>query len=70
MGHMAKDCWSKKKPTKSNIATSNPKENNEDGWDAEAAFTIEEEELALTVIRSKQNDYKNDWIVDSSFQII
>ena len=53
MGHMAKDCWSKKKPTKSNIATSNPKENNEDGWDAEAAFTIEEEELALTVIKIK-----------------
>ncbi|XP_052295823.1 uncharacterized protein LOC127901845 [Citrus sinensis] len=52
MGHMAKDCWSKKKPTKSNIATSNPKENNEDGWDAEAAFTIEEEELALTKLQT------------------
>lgn len=31
MGHMAKDCWSKKKPAESNVATSNPKENTKDG---------------------------------------
>lgn len=49
MGHMAKDCWTKKKHVKSNTATSSSKENSEDGWDAEALFAIEEEELAFTV---------------------
>jgi hypothetical protein len=65
MGHMAKDCWTKKKPVESNTATSSSKENSEDGWDAEALFAMEEEELALTVTTPEQIDYKNDWIVDS-----
>ncbi|KAM2890706.1 hypothetical protein COP2_009095 [Malus domestica] len=65
MGHMAKHCWTKKKPVESNTATSNSKENNEDGWDAEALFATEEEELALTVTTQERMDYKNDWIVDS-----
>ncbi|XP_006480300.1 uncharacterized protein LOC102609402 [Citrus sinensis] len=52
MGHMTKECWSKKKPAESNAATSSPKENSEDGWDAEATFAMEEEELALTVTAS------------------
>ncbi|KAM1157723.1 hypothetical protein ACFX15_027799 [Malus domestica] len=43
MGHMAKDCWTKKKPVESNTATSSSKENSEDGWDAEALFATEEE---------------------------
>uniref|UniRef100_A0A2N9G7D6 CCHC-type domain-containing protein n=1 Tax=Fagus sylvatica TaxID=28930 RepID=A0A2N9G7D6_FAGSY len=65
MGHMAKHCWTKKKPVESNTATSSSKENSEDGWDAEALFAMEEEELALTVTTPEQIDYKNDWIVDS-----
>ncbi|KAM1879682.1 hypothetical protein ACFX14_041524 [Malus domestica] len=65
MGHMAKDCWTKKKPVESNTTTSSSKENNEDGWDAEALFATEEEELALTVTTQERIDYKNDWIVDS-----
>ncbi|KAE8663053.1 hypothetical protein F3Y22_tig00113123pilonHSYRG00166 [Hibiscus syriacus] len=65
MGHMAKDCWTKKKPVESNTATSCSKENSEDGWDAEALFSTEEEELALTVTTPERIDYKNDWIVDS-----
>jgi hypothetical protein len=65
MGHMAKDCWTKKKPVESNTATSSSKENGEDGWDAEALFAMEEEELALTITTPEQIDYKNDWIVDS-----
>jgi transposase InsO family protein len=65
MGHMAKDCWTKKKPVESNTATSSSKENSEGGWDAEVLFAMEEEELALTVTTPEQIDYKNDWIVDS-----
>ncbi|KAE8736044.1 hypothetical protein F3Y22_tig00000218pilonHSYRG00253 [Hibiscus syriacus] len=65
MGHMEKDCWTKKKPVESNTATSCSKENSEDGWDAEALFATEEEELALTVTTPERIDYKNDWIVDS-----
>ncbi|KAM1391667.1 hypothetical protein ACFX2I_019360 [Malus domestica] len=65
MGHMEKDCWTKKKPVESNTATSSLKENSEDGWDAEALFITEEEELALTVTTQERIDYKNDWIVDS-----
>ncbi|KAE8725434.1 Indole-3-acetic acid-amido synthetase GH3.17 [Hibiscus syriacus] len=65
LGHMAKDCWTKKKPVESNTATSCSKENSEDGWDAEALFATEEEELALTVTTPERIDYKNDWIVDS-----
>ncbi|KAE8711941.1 Detected protein of unknown function [Hibiscus syriacus] len=65
MGHMTKDCWTKKKPVESNIATSSSKENSEDGWDAKALFATEEEELALTVTTPECIDYKNDWIIDS-----
>ncbi|KAE8736454.1 PLAC8 family protein [Hibiscus syriacus] len=65
MGHMAKDCWAKKKLIESNTATSCSKENSEDGWDAEALFVTDEEELALTVTTPERIDYKNDWIVDS-----
>ncbi|KAE8734204.1 PLAC8 family protein [Hibiscus syriacus] len=65
MGHMEKDCWTKKKPVESNTATSSSKENSEDGWDAEALFATEEEELTLTVTTPERIDYKNDWIVDS-----
>ncbi|KAE8706148.1 tir-nbs resistance protein [Hibiscus syriacus] len=65
MGHMAKDCWTKKKHVESNTATSSSKEYSEDGWDAEALFATEEEELALMVTTPERIDYKNDWIVDS-----
>ncbi|KAM1906652.1 hypothetical protein ACFX14_026396 [Malus domestica] len=65
MGHMAKDCWTKKGHVESNTATSSSKENSEDGWDAEALFAMKEEELALTVTTQEQIDYKNDSIVDS-----
>ncbi|KAA8523679.1 hypothetical protein F0562_010102 [Nyssa sinensis] len=60
-GHMAKDCWFKKKPMESNAATSKIEEE----WDVEALFTTEEEELALTATISDQIDYEKDWIVDS-----
>ncbi|KAH0732943.1 hypothetical protein KY289_004131 [Solanum tuberosum] len=63
--HMEKDCWFKKQPVESNAATSNPKENSEDVWDAEAFFAIEEEDLAFTTTISKSIDHENDWIVDS-----
>jgi len=64
-GHMKRDCWSKKKSTESNIATSSSKEDSEDSWDAEALLAIEEEELALTVTTPEKINYENDWIVDS-----
>ena len=65
MGHMAKDCWSKKKHVESNVATSSSKENKEDDWDAVSFFAKEEEELALTATTLERIDYENDWIVDS-----
>ncbi|KAE8692395.1 putative disease resistance protein [Hibiscus syriacus] len=65
MGHMGKDCWNKKKSVESNIATFNSKENSEYGWDTEALFAIEEEELGLTITTPERIDYENDWIVDS-----
>ncbi|KAG6473290.1 hypothetical protein ZIOFF_067204 [Zingiber officinale] len=65
VGHMAKDCWSKKRFVQSNTATSNSKENCEDDWEAEALMATEEKDLALTTT-PEQIDYKNDWIVDSS----
>ncbi|KAG6485792.1 hypothetical protein ZIOFF_054357 [Zingiber officinale] len=64
VGHMAKDCWSKKMFVQSNTATSNSKENSEDNWDAEALMATEEKDLAL-ITTPEQIDYKNDWIVDS-----
>ncbi|CAL8997356.1 unnamed protein product [Prunus brigantina] len=64
-GHMAKDCWSNKRPVESNTVTSNSKEKSEDDWDAEASLAIEEEEKALTVMSPERINYKNDWIVDS-----
>ncbi|KAJ0104599.1 hypothetical protein Patl1_19397 [Pistacia atlantica] len=48
-GHIAKDYWSNKRLAESNVATSKPKEKNEDEWDAKASFAMEEEELALTI---------------------
>ncbi|KAL5848228.1 hypothetical protein ACOSQ4_006241 [Xanthoceras sorbifolium] len=63
-GHMKKDCWSKKKLTESNIATSSSKEDSEDSWDADALLAMEEE-LALTATTPERIDYENDWIVDS-----
>lgn len=59
-GHMAKDCWSKKKSIESNVATSK----SEEKWDAEGLFATEEE-LALTATASEHIDYEKDWIVDS-----
>ncbi|KAG5615697.1 hypothetical protein H5410_015521 [Solanum commersonii] len=49
----------------SNVVTSNPNENNEDVWDAEAFFAIKKEDLALKTTISKSIDHENDWIVDS-----
>ena len=60
-GHMAKDCWAKKKAVESNAATSKIEEE----WDAEALFATVEEELALTTTTFNQIDYEHDWIVDS-----
>ncbi|VFR03232.1 unnamed protein product [Cuscuta campestris] len=59
-GHMAKDCWSKKKTVEGNTATSTV----EKEWDAEAFFATDEAEVALSATTS-QIDYGSDWIVDS-----
>ncbi|KAE8708930.1 hypothetical protein F3Y22_tig00110332pilonHSYRG00561 [Hibiscus syriacus] len=47
-----RDCGTKKNPVESNTATSCSKENSEDGWDVEALFATEEEELALTKLQN------------------
>ncbi|XAR64037.1 hypothetical protein NMG60_11024235 [Bertholletia excelsa] len=60
-GHMAKDCWSKKKVVESNTATSK----SEDEWDAEAFFAADEKELALSATTFNQINYENDWIIAS-----
>ncbi|KAH0742848.1 hypothetical protein KY290_030841 [Solanum tuberosum] len=65
---MEKNCWFKKQPVESNVATSNPNENSEDVWDAEAFFAIEEEGLALTTTISKSIDHENDWINPSVYK--
>ena len=65
MGHMKKDCWSKKKHVESNVATSSSKENEEDDWDVVSFFTKEEEELALTATTPERIDYENGLIVVS-----
>ncbi|KAE8676544.1 hypothetical protein F3Y22_tig00111584pilonHSYRG00119 [Hibiscus syriacus] len=67
MGHMAKDCWTKKKPVESNTATSCSKENSEDGWDAEALFATEEEELALTTRKNETSDLWHMWLGHVSY---
>lgn len=64
MGHVAKDCWSKKRIVESNAATS---KKLEEEWDAEVSFTLDKSELALIATTHKQADYGNDWIVDSSY---
>lgn len=66
IGHVVKDCWTKKKHFESSTATSSSKENSEDGWDAEALFTMQEEERALTVTTLERINYKNDSIVAPS----
>ncbi|KAK8367049.1 hypothetical protein V6Z12_A02G159300 [Gossypium hirsutum] len=63
-GHMAKDCWSKKKVVESNAMTSKEDVQSDDEWDAEASFTVEEEDLGLAMTTFQKIDYKNDWIVD------
>ena len=50
--------WSNKRPTKSNIATSNPKKKIEDDCDSKASLAIEEDELVLTVMTHERTDYK------------
>ena len=61
---MAKDCWSKKKMTKSNATTSKTKNQSDDERDVIASFAAEEE-LALAVTVPGQINYEKDWIVDS-----
>ncbi|KAJ0017529.1 hypothetical protein Pint_09529 [Pistacia integerrima] len=65
MGHMVKDCWTKKKHVESNPATYSPKENNEKDWDTKALFAMEKEELAFIATILGRIDYENDWIIDS-----
>ncbi|PON31258.1 Zinc finger, CCHC-type, partial [Trema orientale] len=64
-GHIAKNCWSKKKAEESNATTSRDERKSNDEWDVEASLAIEEEELALTATVPEQINYDNDWIVDS-----
>ncbi|KAG8497318.1 hypothetical protein CXB51_008528 [Gossypium anomalum] len=65
-GHMAKDCWSKKKIVESNAMTSKEDVQSDDEWDAEASFAVEEEDLAVAVTTFQKIDYKNNWIFYSS----
>ncbi|PKI63325.1 hypothetical protein CRG98_016316 [Punica granatum] len=60
---MAKACWSKKMPMENDVATSK----SEEEWDVEAWIAIKEEEIALTTSTTNQINYKNGWIVDSSY---
>jgi len=62
-GHMSKDCWSKKKFGKNNMAFSNME--MEEEWDTEVLYVIEEDELAFMVTMGDHINYVNDWIVDS-----
>lgn len=62
-GHKAKDCLSKKKTfIKTHATTSRSNEKSKDEWDTEASLAIKEEELALIVTTTEQNNYMNDWI--------
>ncbi|PON43060.1 Zinc finger, CCHC-type, partial [Parasponia andersonii] len=63
-GHIAKNCWSKKKTAESNAATSRDERKSDDEWDVEASFAVEEE-LVLTAMVPEQIDYDNNWIVDT-----
>ncbi|XVE71066.1 hypothetical protein DITRI_Ditri10aG0120300 [Diplodiscus trichospermus] len=64
-GHMAKNCWFKKKTVESNVVTSNAGRMSDDEWDVEASFDVEEEELVLMATIPRPVDYNNDLIVDS-----
>ncbi|XP_062086226.1 uncharacterized protein LOC133792339 [Humulus lupulus] len=64
-GHIAKNCWSKKKTTKGNVVMSNTRQASDEEWDVEASFAVEEGELALAVTVPRPIDYNNDWIIDS-----
>ena len=55
---MSRDGWSKKIFVESNVATS--KKEMEDKWDAEAICVVEEDELALMVIKREHIDYEDD----------
>ncbi|KAL0433715.1 UNVERIFIED_CONTAM: hypothetical protein Slati_2705800 [Sesamum latifolium] len=55
-GHMAKDCWSKKNVTESNIVTSKTK----DTKDFEASFAADEDESAFAATLSNQINYESD----------
>jgi len=62
---MSRDCWSKKKPIESNVASSNRE--MEEEWDVEVLYAIEEDELALMAMMGDHIDYENDWIIDSGY---
>lgn len=60
---MAKDCqFKKKKPIESNVPTSSFIKKSKYDQNTKASFTVEEEELALTVTTTEQIDHKNDCI--------
>ncbi|KAL0311277.1 UNVERIFIED_CONTAM: hypothetical protein Sangu_2422400 [Sesamum angustifolium] len=58
---MARDCWSKRNVSKSNVVTSK----TEDELDLEALFVADEDELAFVATISNKINYESDWIVDS-----
>ncbi|GJY60112.1 PLAC8 family protein [Tanacetum coccineum] len=61
IGHLARDCRSKKVVESNNVTSK-----SEDEWDFEASFAADEEEFAFATITSyKKINYENDWIVDS-----
>ncbi|KAG5598025.1 hypothetical protein H5410_039257 [Solanum commersonii] len=78
-GHYARDCWYKK--TEGNVATSTQnKKDEEEVWDFETFYAIEEtnqqeelvtchsnkeDEIVLATVSEKLVDNKHDWIVDS-----
>ncbi|KAH0703207.1 hypothetical protein KY285_017485 [Solanum tuberosum] len=76
-GHYARDCWYKK--AEGNVATSTQNKKDEEVWDFETSYAIEEtnqqeklvtchsnkeEEIALATVSEKLVDYEHDWIID------
>ncbi|CAA0812518.1 Unknown protein [Striga hermonthica] len=71
-GHIARNCWSKKKPAEENAVTSDEAHKSEDGWNLEAlSVVIEEEEigkeidLALTATVAELVNSNDEWIDNS-----
>ncbi|KAE8686872.1 putative disease resistance protein [Hibiscus syriacus] len=57
IGHMTKDCWTKKKPFESNTTTSSSKENNEDARDRRRSANYQPTIWSYDFLQSLKNDH-------------